>query len=693
MGNFSLIFRARFAPAAALFLLIAGPVTAGPTTNQLYTQASEAEQALRIFEARRFLAEAITQTPDPRGLQERHAWLLHRYEFREPAVSALEALRPTADDPRSIDEALAWNRWELGDPEGASAAFRRAYNLPDSLSKPREVYAAALERAQANLDEEIASLKQAADPTADLADGRRLVDLLITRGRPGEAATLSARLVTDHPHDAPLALRHSEAQLATGDLTSAIETMQSLVNRSPRSAYLHYRLGLLQQRQGEYERAAESFQRALDIDPKSIEVRRHLAETLAVTGRSQQAREALPAPGEPNGNTLDATLGRAHARHWAGDIRASVPHYEAALTRYPANVEALRGLAEASVILQRFGRAEQLIARAERIGRAGAVTDVTERLNALTGLRPLWTGGYYENESGFSRFDGGLILYWAASERIDLEAGGDLSWFDQPGFDGVFRQRAWLGAAWTPADTWRLEGRAGVSAFDHGEENLFVEARASWQVSDDLSLSVNYNHLDVAEVGTAGGYQIYNQATIGAASLGLRAHRVTPSFEAQLTEDLRWRGEFDWADYSDGNKRLAGWSELTWRLTETPRVELGYGYYFLDVDDPAPTYTEGGSSVGAYYDPVNLEAHTGILRLAHPLNENWEVGLEQRLTLTPKASGIGSSTFLFIEREAGWGSTLRLDLRYSQQPHGLDRRGETGYFDALQVHLLLRHTF
>ena len=82
---------------------------------------------------------------------------------------------------------------------------------------------------------------------------------------------------------------------------------------------------------------------------------------------------------------------------------------------------------------------------------------------------------------------------------------------------------------------------------------------------------------------------------------------------------------------------VGGEITLTWKPSNTTRVDASYSYANLDLDDPT------GTSTDAF---VTTPQHTGIIQAHHDLNEQWQLHANAYITSNQPATTIGSHTRL-----------------------------------------------
>lgn len=657
-------------------------------------RAQELERHLLIFQAADVLESAAAQgdstTP---GLLEFRAWFHHRYEFREEAVAAFEHLQNEKPWDFGIHEMLGWNRRALGQSSRALEHLLQVYQVTSDpiteAARFERIVTMSREKLRRDIDAAQAALATAPD---DSQLQRRLLELHQYAANHEQVIELSDRMLRDHPNDDLVRLARATALERSRRLDDAAAAFAELIAAHPDSAYLWYRLGRVQQTAPSNGAAIESLERARELHADSIYIRRRLAELRAAEGQTSEAFAVLPREHETGGRSLEARLGRAHAHHFSGDLVSAIPIYRGILHDYPDNAEAVHGLSEALVYTGRYRESAAVIHRAENAGQIQTVHQMRELYRQQTAPRLNVFGSAYLNSSDFHRYDAGLHASGRAAPDLKLEGGYQFSRFVQKGFTSLDRHFVWAGAEFDLTDSLTIIARLGGTFYDNSNENLYARAGARWRAADNLTLSFDYERLDVADIETGGDFLIFNQATIGAPALGLDAHQFSPAFH--FTHDrFDWHGKFAWADFSDGNQRRSWWTEVLYRLWNEPQFHVGYSYYYLDLANPAPLFTQNFNSVTAYFDPIDFEAHTLILRLSDEICERWRLGIEERVSYIPKADGLGSGTFVFLSHELSDRVNLRADVRFFHQSKSITRSGPAGEFNAAQFVLGLEVTF
>ncbi len=89
--------------------------------------------------------------------------------------------------------------------------------------------------------------------------------------------------------------RDGRTEEATRAFSAAVSGYLEKIRRNPRSAPLHFALGSVYAEMGEFQDAADCFRTAVMSNPADVQSHMHLAKSLEVQGRLDQALEALEA--------------------------------------------------------------------------------------------------------------------------------------------------------------------------------------------------------------------------------------------------------------------------------------------------------------------------------------------------------------------------------------------------------------
>lgn len=159
-----------------------------------------------------------------------------------------------------------------------------------------------------------------------------------------------------------------------GDVERALSKLESVLDRCPRYADIHYMVGLLYERKGKLDEAAASLERAVDINPRYAEATVALSSLCERRGDFDRSRElseqlqrdavsgALDTTTRGKLANLQAAVGDAYRE--VGDLREAVVAYRKALDRCP-NFHDIRY--RLAVALREQGLPTQAIAELKRL--------------------------------------------------------------------------------------------------------------------------------------------------------------------------------------------------------------------------------------------------------------------------------------------------------------------------------------
>lgn len=168
------------------------------------------------------------------------------------------------------------------------------------------------------------------------------------------------------PEDRRAALLLADLALDAGEGALALQQLEALRQREPRSAPVLNRLGLAREQMGDIAGAEEAFRRATEIEPLGHEPWINLGRLLRVARRHEEARDAFdeaitraPAHG-------GAHLGRGLARAATGQLDGAVADFERASELLPNDAEPVLALGDLLRDLRRVEDAVRLYREAIR---------------------------------------------------------------------------------------------------------------------------------------------------------------------------------------------------------------------------------------------------------------------------------------------------------------------------------------
>ncbi len=159
---------------------------------------------------------------------------------------------------------------------------------------------------------------------------------------------------------------------AAGDYARAAIEFHNALESAPRDAELHYKFGQALLGQKRPVDAYREFQRAVELDPKHREAGLRLAQIKAASGDPailggalEQAKAELEA--RPDSNAALDTVALLEMR--LGKLDDAVAHLEAAMEKYPSDIQAALALSGIRLARQDAAGAEKVLADAAQANR------------------------------------------------------------------------------------------------------------------------------------------------------------------------------------------------------------------------------------------------------------------------------------------------------------------------------------
>jgi tetratricopeptide (TPR) repeat protein len=235
--------------------------------------------------------------------QARNRWPEAERQFQH----AIE-IAPKDPTPR---EALVRLYMAEGKKEEAETLLQQAKN---DLSGTSEGYSILGDFyfASGDLDKattEYASLYR--DHPKDMKVKRNYVQLLILKGRMGEAAKLDEELLKSNPHDTDALIYRGQIKLRENDTTDAVEALQQALRNDGANGVAHYQLGIAFDMQHNEGRAESEWREAVRARPDLTDAQRALAALELrrgdLDGLTQTAQQIIAtAPNAPDGYLMRA---------------------------------------------------------------------------------------------------------------------------------------------------------------------------------------------------------------------------------------------------------------------------------------------------------------------------------------------------------------------------------------------------
>jgi tetratricopeptide (TPR) repeat protein len=192
---------------------------------------------------------------------------------------------------------------------------------------------------------------------------KRIVDILLVRGREEEALALVTKIHQDNPRDVEAAAIHASL-LAKGNpqqLGAAIAELEPLVIKEPGNAMLQYHLGHAYWIKGDpasIDKAAEHFQTTLKLSPDYLLAKLGLARIRLGQGQNGVAVQVADEILQTNPSNLDAKLVRAAGLANLGDAQKAREELRSILSIYKDSKDARYELATLDLREKRYGEAE-----------------------------------------------------------------------------------------------------------------------------------------------------------------------------------------------------------------------------------------------------------------------------------------------------------------------------------------------
>jgi tetratricopeptide (TPR) repeat protein len=198
------------------------------------------------------------------------------------------------------------------------------------------------------------------EPTGSLATAlNRAMRLLVVQ--PAKAAEQAREILKAVPQQPQALLVLGMAQRRLGNLADARETLEALAAYEPNAATVFVELGLVLAAAGETSKAITALVAATKLNPAAADVWQMLSEQYALAGDDALASQSVAQ--HIRLSAKDPALIEAAVVLCDNKLADAERLLKAFLKSHPANVAAIRMLAEVAARLGRYGDAETLLAR------------------------------------------------------------------------------------------------------------------------------------------------------------------------------------------------------------------------------------------------------------------------------------------------------------------------------------------
>jgi tetratricopeptide (TPR) repeat protein len=261
--------RTRIATLCLAMLPFTGVSAEPPTT---FERGRQAEQELRLDEARNLFRQAIQKNPDTPGLAEHTAWFLFMNGFHdEECRDLLRRAAPRSQEPSAMERAARVVERKLGLRGPADEAEQEA---------AKSFHELIIQRATAGTDEQ---------------RGAALVDA----GDFVKGIPLLEQAVADDPTKGPLALRLARAYVWAQRLPDADAAYERLLEQHPGNAVLFLEAAQVAAGRGMLERARSLLAAADKARPDDPQILREVANVEAKLAQLAAASKQKPAEALP----------------------------------------------------------------------------------------------------------------------------------------------------------------------------------------------------------------------------------------------------------------------------------------------------------------------------------------------------------------------------------------------------------
>jgi len=503
---------------------------------------------------------------------------------------------------------------------------------------------------------------------------------IVRPNRPLQSTVLSRRL------------KYARELFWSGHADDAVAEFTKLIDLRPAEPALRWEIAKVLVSKGEFDQAVAHLREARRHRPNEPELVIDHAVAEALRGRRFAALQILDSVGG-----LDPGMGalaRARAHHYSGEFFAAARQYEESMIHRPHDEIVAHGLAECRLRCNDIAGARELLAGWQGKAVETHWEDRVDLHRELTTTRLRAGAGYSSNSLDYERWEIGADLRFRPRDDVEMVLAATQGWFDQQGFSSIDRQTARMSARYQPDSFKAVHGFIGVNDYSNGWTSLVGGIGAVWRPVSTLELSVTVEHIDVVDTEPPLGLMLYSMGnTIGA--VGGRATLDAVTFTSIWTPvenlDLIARGRL--GELTGGNRLVDAQFDVVYTLSRVPSLRLGYALGFIDVEDPAPVYTEGANTTPLYYDPDNKVTHHLYAEYAGSLNDRVSCGADARLIFN-QDGGIGFGAGGFIRYRWDDHHAARIEARFFTQDRSRDRNNtRTGSYDAFNLNAVYEYRF
>lgn len=209
-------------------------------------------------------------------------------------------------------------------------------------------------------------LKQAAEPSSQVPELKRLLDEAVFHHRAGhfaQAEPLYRRILEIDPDNAEALHLLGLMAYQIGKLDQAVDLISRAIRNNSNKAAYFFNLGIVLQRQGKFLDAVAAYQQAVRLHPGYVEAYCNLGNALRDQGKPDAAVSAYRKTLDINPDYVDAHNNLGVALEEQGHFEEAVASYARALRLNPKHAEAHSNLGNA---LKELGKLDEAVASFDR---------------------------------------------------------------------------------------------------------------------------------------------------------------------------------------------------------------------------------------------------------------------------------------------------------------------------------------
>jgi tetratricopeptide (TPR) repeat protein len=651
---------------------------AAKDAQTLFMEGMSFESSLNIFEARDHFAEAVNKAPNNTGYQEHYAWFLNEYGFSEEAETAfLQLIKATPTD--SVYHGLGWNQLAVGHMRESLDTYRHVFlDTPQKTSETLEITAIRRRLSDEN-NTKISELQiRLSQSKNDLFAKKELFRTYAYQGMWVDAERIGKQIRNEVPHDTHFNWEFARMLYWSQQFERADIEFAAMASIHPDNAFILWEWAKVQSARNKFKEARGNLETALKLAPGTPEIVKDLAELYARQGNDRESLLLAQSLYLVRARHLTASLTEARCYHFMGDYHNALIRYNRILEKYPANIEALWGVAEISINCGRIAETMSAISRFESINKNDPrLYILREKLKSIKIPQMVIQTDLYGNSNKYSRLNSGFSTKWMFWPGLLTSTGYTFSRFSESGYTPVTRQSLFIQTEKKFPKIISVTGVLEENIYDNQQNHLNVRLSAESVPNQSNVVKLSYDHIDIIDIEPSFGNQLYNPVvSIGAVKLKITTNDYSVYMHSEPLKEVAFWGKFIYGEYSDGNRKLSTVIGADYSTPLFPALTLSYSFFYLDYSKMAPE--------GAYYDPSNFLSHA--VGVAYRNKSGfWNYGGEWQVNYLQRSNGVGDTLSGFAGLALGDAQELRSEARYFYQNKGENRNSTSGHFSAQQI--------